>query len=187
MEQNIMIHHYKTVPGGFPYPWVSSYGEDLYGIWCAFTVHDVMYRLRWIDPGEFLMGSPEDEVERRKSEKQHRVILTSGYWLGETACTQGLWQAVMGDNPSDFKGSDMLPVDSVSWDDCVGFIKEVNMMVPGIELRLPWEAEWEYACRAGTTTPFHFGENITTDQVNYDGNFPYAGGRKGNTGGKRWR
>jgi sulfatase modifying factor 1 len=70
-------------------------------------------------------------------------------------------------------------VESVSWDDCRDFINKLNGLKSGLHLRLPTEAEWEYACRAGTQTPFWFGENITPDQVNYDGNHPYAGGTKG--------
>ena len=179
MVQDIMVRRYKTIPRQFPYKWVSSYGEDRYGIWCTFTIKGVTCKLRWIDPGEFFMGSPEDEPERDSDEIQHKVILTQGYWLGETACTQGLWKAVVGDNPSEFRGSDMLPVDNVSWDDCGEFIETVNKILPGLDLLLPTEAEWENACRAGTKTPFHFGNNITTDQVNYDGNYPYPGGEKG--------
>ena len=124
------------------------------------------------------MGSPEDEPERSSGEWLHEVTLTNGFWLAETACAQELWEAVMGANPSRFKGAKR-PVDSVSWDDCMEFIEKINAMIPGLDLRLPTEAEWEYSCRAGTTTPFSFGDNITTDQVNYDGNNPYHNGAKG--------
>jgi len=136
-------------------------------------VPGVTTRMRWIPPGRFLMGSPKDEVRRHADEQQHWVTLTRGFWLGETAVTQREWEAVMGENPSRFKG-EQHPVDSVSWNDCAEFLKRAPL-----ELRLPTEAEWEYACRAGTQTPFSFGENITTDQVNYDGNSPYPGGAKG--------
>lgn len=84
----------------------------------------------------------------------------------------------MGANPSKFKGQ-QLPVENVSWNDCQEFLKKINEMIPDLNLRLPTEAEWEYACRAGTTTPFSFGENITPEQVNYDGNYPYADGKEG--------
>ena len=143
-----------------------------------FSVGDINVRLVAIPPGTFLMGSPESEPDRFDDEKQHEVIITEGFWLAETACTQALWQEIMGENPSGFKGED-LPVDSVSWDDCQRFIQTINERQPGLDLRLPTEAEWEYACRAGTITPFSFGENITTRQVNYNGNSSYNNGKMG--------
>ncbi len=85
---------------------------------------------------------------------------------------------MLGDNPSRFKGENR-PVETVSWDDAQRFIERLNELVPGGGFRLPTEAEWEYACRAGTTTAFWFGDQITPEQINYNGNFPYAGGRKG--------
>ena len=124
------------------------------------------------------MGSPAYEPERSNNETQHPVTLSRGFWIAETPVTQALWEIFMGDNPSDFKGTE-LPVDSVSWDDAHRFISKLNGMKPELQLCLPTEAQWEYACRAGTTTPFYFGDNITTDQVNYDGNYPYNDGRKG--------
>jgi len=116
----------------------------------------------WIPPGEFLMGSPEDEEGRPKgrldSEAQHRVRITQGFWLAKTQTTQAQWQAVMGSNPSCFKGGD-LPVEQVSWLDICGdesatggFLGELNRRSPaGGRFHLPTEAQWEYACRAGTT------------------------------------
>jgi formylglycine-generating enzyme required for sulfatase activity len=169
---------YKIIPPGFPYAWASSWGEDVYGLWFAFSYSDVQQVFRWIDAGEFMMGSPEDEPERYNNELQHKVILTKGFWIADTACTQELWHAVMSNNPSNFKG-DKLPVETVSWEDCIDFIGKVNTSNPMLDFRLPTEAEWEYACRAGTETPFSFGENITTDQVNYYGSFSYAGAEEG--------
>ena len=168
----------STDPPVFPHEWASDWGHDPHGYWMAFTVYGVRQCFRWIKPGRFLMGSPENEYERYEDEIQHPVTLTQGYWLADTACTQALWEAVMGDNPSRFKGENR-PVESVSWEDCMAFIRKLNALCPGLDLRLPTEAEWEYACRAGTTTPFSFGNNITPDQVNYDGNNPYKGGKKG--------
>jgi formylglycine-generating enzyme required for sulfatase activity len=106
------------------------------------------------------------------------VTLTQGLWLGETTVTQALWEAVMGENPSEFKGPER-PVEQVSWDDAQAFLAKINGERDDLGFRLPSEAEWEYACRAGTETPFSFGANITPEQVNYDGNHPYAGGKKG--------
>ena len=124
------------------------------------------------------MGSPEDEPERWDDETQHQVLLTRGFWLAETACTQALWQAVMGNNPSEFQSNDR-PVEQVSWEDVQRFLVQFNRIVSGGGFRLPTEAEWEYACRAGTTTAFWFGAQITPEQVNYHGNYPYAGGERG--------
>ena len=131
----------------------------------------------WCPPGTFLMGSPAGEPERRDDEIQHEVTLTQGFWLGKYPVTQAQWEEVMGENPSDCKGDD-LPVEYVSWDDCQEFLSKLNAQGEG-EFRLPTESEWEYACRAGTATPFCFGNAITPEQVNYDGNSPYAGGAKG--------
>ena len=141
-------------------------------------VGNVEYIFRWIPAGSFLMGSPKEEHGRFNDEIQHQVTLTEGFWLGETTVTQALWQAVMGDNPSRFKGKEQ-PVEQVSWDDVQRFLERVNLEVSDLEAVLPTEAQWEYACRAGTDTPFSFGKNITTDQVNYDGNLPYVGSAKG--------
>jgi len=158
--------------------WASASGRDRYGLWAELTYKNVTQRLRWIPPGEFLMGSPPEEKERYNNELQHRVQISSGYWLFDTQVTQALWQAVMETNPSRFKGPNR-PVETVSWDDCQAFISKLNERVSGLDSRLPTEAEWEYACRAGTTTPFNTGENLTTDQANYDGNYPYRNFPKG--------
>jgi uncharacterized protein (TIGR02996 family) len=131
----------------------------------------------WVPPGSFLMGSPADEKERAENETPHRVSLTHGFWLGVHPVTQVQWRRVMGRNPSYFKG-DELPVEQVSWDDGQGFCEKLKEKT-GRQFRLPSEAEWEYACRAGTTTPFWFGETISTDQANYHGNYTYGKGKKG--------
>ncbi len=165
-------------PPVFPFDWAGEWGEDRYGPWVALRVRGVRLGLRWVPPGRFLMGSPDKEPERLDNEVQHWVTLTRGLWLAETACTQELWEAVAGENPSHFKGAER-PVEQVSWDDVQGFLERLNALVPGLAARLPTEAEWEHACRAGTLTPFSFGETISTDQVNYDGNYPYPGATKG--------
>ena len=173
---------YTTYPDNFPASWASGWGEDPYGLWMTFNYKGVRHLFRWCEPGTFLMGSPVDEPERESwdvgNETQHQVTLTRGFWIAETPVTQALWEIFMGDNPSSFKGAE-LPVDSVNWDDAQRFINKLNGMKPELQLCLPTEAQWEYACRAGTTTPFYFGDNITTDQVNYDGNYSYNKGRKG--------
>ncbi|WP_245606723.1 formylglycine-generating enzyme family protein [Thiothrix lacustris] len=118
------------------------------------------------------MGSPTDEKGRWGDETLHRVTLTHGFWLAETTVTQVLWQTIMGANPRHFKG-DNRPVETVSWDDAQTFLDKLNQIHPDLSVRLPWEAEWEYACRAGTQTPFNFGEELTLDNVNYRGTWDY--------------
>jgi len=148
--------------------WASAWGEDDYGLWVEFSLEHVggvvTQSLRWIAPGQFLMGSPETEVERYDDEgPQHQVTISQGYWLFDTAVTQALWQVVMGGNPSHFKGDD-LPVEKVSWDDCQVFLEKLNELIPelclslGLFLSLPTEAQWEYACRANTETSTYNGE-----------------------------
>jgi formylglycine-generating enzyme required for sulfatase activity len=137
----------------------------------------VEVRFSFIPPGSYLMGSPEGEEEREDDETLHRVSLTQGFWLGISPVTQAQWTAVMLDNPSHFKGDD-LPVEQVLWDDCRGFCGRLGEKT-GSHFRLPTEAQWEWACRAGTTTPFSFGDRISTDRANYDGNFTYGQGSLG--------
>lgn len=144
----------------------------------AFRYKGVRQCFRWIEAGRFNMGSHPGESERNYNEKQHEVIFSNGFWMAETTVTQELWEAVTGDNPSGFKGKNN-PVENVSWEDCAGFMEKLNGLMPELDLRLPTEAEWEYACRAKTTGPFYFGDNINTDQVNFDGNNPYSDGKKG--------
>ncbi len=153
------------LPSVLPDRWTVTWAEDKFGIWSEVEISGVIQRFRWIEPGTFQMGSPEDEPERESIETQHEVELTQGFWPADTACTQQLWQAVTGEKPSRFNGND-LPVEQVSWEDCQQFFKKANLEMLGLNLRFPTEAEWEYACRAGTTTPttpFSFGENITTE------------------------
>ncbi|HIP83657.1 MAG TPA: formylglycine-generating enzyme family protein [Desulfocapsa sulfexigens] len=163
----------RKPPEKFPALWASAWGEDTYGYWQAFEIRGVRQVMRWIPEGEFLMGSPENEAERSENEKQHKVVIPSGFWLADTTCTQQLWQAVMGNNPSDFDDDLQNPVDSVSWESCEEFIKKANHLLQFDWFSLPTEEQWEYACRAGTTTPFNTGETINTDQANFDGNHPY--------------
>ena len=137
--------------------------------------------------GSFEMGSPEDEENHQDDEKQHSVTVPT-FFMGQTLVTQAQWQSVsqlpkiqldLKPKPSKFKGNDNYPVEQVSWDDCIEFCLRLSKHT-GREYRLPSEAEWEYACRAGTTTPFHFGETIDANLANYDGTATvYGKGVKG--------
>jgi formylglycine-generating enzyme required for sulfatase activity len=146
--------------------WVSDYGTDSYGAWCEFQVprHDgngmVTQRMRWIKPGEFLMGSPEGEEGRRENESPaHSVSLTQGYWMADTQVTQELWIAIgRGENPSGFKGESN-PVENVSWEDCQDWFEKLRAHQESLRLSLPTEAQWEYACRAGSTGGYCFGDD----------------------------
>ena len=113
----------------------------------------------YIPAGSFMMGSPSGESGRESDEKQHRVTLTQGYYMQTTEVTQGQWNGVMGSNPSYFKncGSNC-PVEQVSWEDCRMFIRKLNGMEGTSKYRLPTEAEWEYAARAGTSTAIYTGD-----------------------------
>lgn len=106
-----------------------------------------------------MMGSPLDEFGRDEDERQHRVTLSQGFWLANHEVTQDQWASVMGNNPSTFRGPQN-PVDTVSWDDCQAFIQKLNGQA-GVSSRLPTASEWEYGCRAGTTSAYGFGEKRT--------------------------
>lgn len=132
-----------------------------------------------IKGGTFIMGSPESEVGRSADEgPQHQVTLSS-FHLGKYEVTQAQWRAVMGNDPSYFAGCDRCPVEQVSWNDVQGFIQKLNSLGGKYVYRLPTEAEWEYAARAGTTTPFSFGSSLRSTQANFNGNSPYGGASKG--------
>ena len=144
----------------------------------------------YIPGGQFLMGTEDEEIKRlvqkfnwdgfRREKPQHEVTVQS-FFMGKYPITQAQWKAIaslpkvkldLESDPSHFKGDDR-PVERVSWDDAVEFCQRLSKLT-GKKYRLPSEAEWEYACRAGTTTPFHFGETITTNLANYNGNYTYA-------------
>ena len=124
-----------------------------------------------------MMGSPENEIGRYDRESPQHQVSVPSFFMGKYQLTQAQYQAIIGTNPSRFKGSNR-PVESVNWNDAVAFCEKLSQKI-GRTYRLPSEAEWEYACRAGTATPFHFGETITTDLANYNGNYTYGGGIKG--------
>jgi len=139
-----------------------------------------------IPAGNFQMGSPDTEEGRLKDESPQHQVTVASFCLGKYSITQAQWQAVatlpqvnrkLDPNPSQFKGKD-LPVENVSWYDAVEFCARLSQKT-GRQYRLPSEAEWEYACRAGTTTPFNFGETISPELANYNGNFTYGSASKG--------
>ncbi|MEH2126025.1 caspase, EACC1-associated type [Nostoc sp.] len=139
-----------------------------------------------IPGGKFLMGSPENEPKREDSESPQHTVTVQPFFMGKYPVTQSQWAIVatlkkvnidLDPELSNFKGANR-PVEQVSWDNAIEFCARLSNKT-GKTYRLPSEAEWEYACRSGTTTPFYFGETITTDLANYDGNYTYGAGSKG--------
>lgn len=139
-----------------------------------------------IPGGNFLMGSPDTEKSRFGEEGPQRNVGVPAFYMGKFEITQAQWQAVaslpkikidLNPSPSNFEGVDR-PIQNVSWSEAVEFCARLSKKT-GRKWRLPSEAEWEYACRAGTTTPYYYGENITSDLANYDGRAPYESGPKG--------
>jgi formylglycine-generating enzyme required for sulfatase activity len=115
------------------------------------TVKGVRYEMTAIPAGTFAMGSASTEA-LPDQKPVHAITISRGFWLGKTEVTQGLWKAAMGSNPANFQSGDNYPVEQVSWDDCQRFIAKLNQLTGKNSFRLPTEAEWEYACRAGTTS-----------------------------------
>jgi formylglycine-generating enzyme required for sulfatase activity len=139
-----------------------------------------------IPAGSFLMGSPLHELESRDDEGPRHLVTLGSFFMAHTPITQAQWREVAGwqklhrdlnPNPSHFKGSNR-PVEQVSWKDVIEFCKRLSQRF-GRTYTLPSEAQWEYACRAGTTTPFHFGATLTSELANYPGNCTYAQEPKG--------
>ncbi|WP_081403056.1 formylglycine-generating enzyme family protein [Scytonema hofmannii] len=148
--------------------------------------NSVTLEMVYIPEGTFLMGSPETEEGHMERESPQHEVTLQPFFMGKYPITQAQWRAIaalpqvnreLDPDPSEFKGSDR-PVESVSWYEAVEFCDRLSIYSKR-NYRLPSEAEWEYACRAGTTTPFHFGETITPELANYDGNFTYGSGSKG--------
>ncbi|MCD8534442.1 MAG: formylglycine-generating enzyme family protein [Verrucomicrobia bacterium] len=143
------------------------------------VIPNLNLKLIWIAPGSFQMGSPAGEAGKQSDETQHEVRLTRGFWLGETEVTQRQWHAVMGTKPSQFKGYGDLPVESVSWEECLRFCQKLTQsermagrLSASMEYTLPTEAQWEFACRerGNATGPFHHGASLLSTQANISGN-----------------
>ena len=130
-----------------------------------------------IPEGEFVMGAPETELKSRDNERPQHKVNVPTFFMGRYPITQEQWQEIMGNNPSRFKG-DKRPVEIVSWKKAQEFCARLTKLT-NREYRLPSEAEWEYAARAGIKTPFHYGETITSELANYNGNYIYGAGVKG--------
>ena len=163
MAHRVFVAHaidaeFRRLAAGLPPSWASAWGQDRFGIWMDFETGGVEQRLRWIPPGRFMMGLPEAEAGRFEWEgPRHAVTIGIGFWLFDTPCTQALWTAVMDGNPSRFQ-TPSRPVEQVSFDDVQTFLTRLNARVPGLALSLPSEAQWEYACRAGTTEATYAGD-----------------------------
>jgi formylglycine-generating enzyme required for sulfatase activity len=146
------LQKYARPQGGLAKGRDRQLGRDKFGVWLVSDLAGVKTRWRWIPPGGFLMGSPESEPGRYDDEgPRHWVKITRGFWMLSTPCTQALWEAVMGSkaNRSRFKDPSR-PVENVSWNDAMEFLGKLNRDVPGCGFGLPTEAQWEYACRAGS-------------------------------------
>lgn len=150
--------------------------------------------LCWCPPGKFMMGSPRTELERRPGEDQVEVTLTKGFWIAKFETTQGLWKRVVGPLPgpltAELPAGDDLPVGNVNFAEAEAFcgkLTEIGRRSGGLpdgwEFRLPTEAQWEYACRAGTTTATAFGDTLGNKQANFKGK-PYNGGEPGLSPGR---
>jgi formylglycine-generating enzyme len=147
-------------------------------------------KLCWCPPGHFTMGSPRTEPERRPGENQVAVTLTKGFWTGKYEVTQGDWKRIVGRLPGPLTPAggvgDDLPVYNVNYAEAVDFCRKLTEkgrasgeLPSGWKFRLPTEAQWEYACRAGTTTATAFGDKISSKQANFLGDKPYNGAEVG--------
>lgn len=129
---------------------------------------DVRLNLVWCPAGTFLIGSPESELDRDSNETQHQVTLTEGFWIGQCEVTKGQWYAIMGTKPWESQDNSLDDIDSpacnISWNDAQLFVTTLSAVLGG-EFALPTEAEWEYACRAGTTTRFYWGDDLEYTEI----------------------
>ncbi|WP_427157197.1 SAV_2336 N-terminal domain-related protein [Aliinostoc sp. HNIBRCY26] len=169
-----------------PEEWIINYQQGQAEYITEVLAEGVELEMIEIPAGTFLMGAPEDELESEDDERPQHQVTVPTFYIGRYPITQAQWQAVaalpqvareLSTDPSKFKGSNR-PVEQVSWYDAVEFCARLSQHT-GKSYRLPSEAEWEYACRARTTTPFHFGETITSELANYNANYSYGTGVKG--------
>jgi formylglycine-generating enzyme required for sulfatase activity len=163
MKKLLFIAAFTAVvftPGQIPFANSLSAAEPKAGERKIVKIKDVDFAFRYCPAGMFTMGSPKNEKNRSDNEEaQHEVQLTKGFWLGETEVTQEQWEKITGKNPSHFKGQ-KLPVECVSWNECRKYIEQLNDNAPeGYKFALPTEAQWEYACRAGSKTAYCFGDD----------------------------
>jgi formylglycine-generating enzyme required for sulfatase activity len=165
----------STLRYSFETVWVNEQGEIIKRLpgEAEYFVEDlgngVMLEMVHIPGGEFLMGVPDGEDGADDDEKPQHLVKVPEFWLGKFAITQAQYEAITGKNSSHFtENGQNCPVERVTWDAAVAFCEALTVRT-GREYRLPSEAEWEYACRAGTTTPFYFGPTITTELANYRG------------------
>ncbi len=174
---------------GRPPSWAEDWGLDTYGPWVNFRVPgtDVTQRMRWCQAGEFMMGSADDDKDALDDEKpQHLVAFAQGFWMFDTACPEALWTAVTGEPPRRQRGP-LFPVTDVSWHDARAFADKLNEARPGLGLALPSEAQWEYACRAGTDTPYSFGRQIDKSQVRFGESYAAGPVAVGSLPANPWR
>ncbi len=154
----------------------------------SFAVPGLEIEMIWVEPGSFLMGSPEDEPGRKGDEKQHRVTLTQGYWLGKFEVTREQYYKLKRDRAYNLKATEKrLPAANLAWESAREFIDTLNenertagRLPEGYEYGLPTEAQWEFACRAGTKTAFSFGATLTIEQANFNGKTSYSFSDKNN-------
>ena len=154
--------------------WAHEFGRDEYGFFATLRIPNgiprrkpITQRLRWIKPGWFMMGSDPIEAGSYDDEwPRHRVDFARGFWMFDTAVTEALWTAVTGE-PAEAPLGPRYPVTNVGWIDARAFVQRLNEGLPGLWAALPSEAQWEYTCRAGTESPYVFGQGITRRQVCY--------------------